>query len=183
SCILKVIRGSPSSNELRASSCTLEKLYISICDEYHARDILPMLNSKDLPKLRPIYINLKCGDVPSEALSPLNFCSSTNTVLFLSEVNDENVPWAVEVASALQLPNGAYQCLYLPNNQLTSPGFLNLVVGLHQSNVKILVRIGVTSDITEDKLDEALNEATDAARSLLQCDLLWYFSAERMEGW
>ncbi|CAL4116159.1 unnamed protein product [Meganyctiphanes norvegica] len=183
SCKLKVVRGSPSSNELHLMHSTLEKLYISISDDNHARDVSSMLTSEKLPKLRAIYIHLKCRDVFSGALQPLNFCNSTNIVLFLSDVDDSNVSWAVDVACALQLQNGMYHCLYLPHNQLTSSGFLNLIHSLHQSNVKILVRIGITSDITDEKLDEALNASTAAARNQLQCDLLWYFSAERMEGW
>ncbi|CAL4157497.1 unnamed protein product [Meganyctiphanes norvegica] len=183
SCNLKVIRGSPSSNELCASYSTLKKLYISICDKNHATDALPMLNSINLPKLRAIYIHMKCGDVFSHDLFPLNFSYSTNIVLFLSNVDDRNIEWAVGIACALQLANGAYQCLYLPNNHLSSSGFLHLVHSLHKNNVKILVRIGVTSDIIDEDLDEALDAATKAATNLLQCDLLWYFSAERMEGW
>ncbi|CAL4101366.1 unnamed protein product [Meganyctiphanes norvegica] len=182
-CNLVEVRGSPTSNELRTMYSTLEKLYISICCDNHARDVLPIIKSEEFSKLKSINVHLKCGDVSSEALLPLDLYKSTTKVLFLSDVDDNNVAWAAGVARALQLQNGEYDCLYLPNNQLTSAGFLNLVQCLHQQNVKIVGRIGITSEMNEEDLEEAMDAIKAAAWNQLQCGVLWYFSAERMEGW
>ncbi|XP_068229150.1 uncharacterized protein [Palaemon carinicauda] len=137
SCPIRKFWGQLSGEALAAVPETVVDLYISIGSEKHYVQVSSELSSimEKLPRLDDLQIHL-AAHVDVSLLKPLP--GSDILYLYLSNVSDQNLDWAVRAAAAMQPISGSqrFSALRFPLCNFTEESFKTFLEGLKREDVQ-----------------------------------------------
>lgn len=153
-------------------------------DERNAGPVIEVLSHlKDQAKgLENLCVHVVPGLDPG-VLAPLPGGVIVDLILYLSDIDDQNVEWATQVAKALQPADGrkAFGNILIPRSRLTPDGLMLLVE--HMGRYEVCIRGVFISDMAvySDRIfPQDHDRLKDFTRQVLKCDLRFSESEEKL---